>query len=121
VVFLPFPVLALVFVLPALIWLAFVGLSVPAVVVEGLGVGAALRRAIALGRADFIHALGALSTFAILVFVTQYALFIALNAQGEQTARVAAFLAGAVVSPLLFLGAALLYYDQAARLERKGS
>jgi hypothetical protein len=53
--------------------------------------------------------------------VTQYALFIALNAQGEQTARVAAFLAGAVVSPLLFLGAALLYYDQAARLERKGS
>lgn len=120
-VFLPFPLLALVFVLPALIWLAAVGLSVPVIVIEGLGLRASFPRAFALARADFVHALGGLATFAILVFITQYALFLALSAQGEQTARVAAFLAGAVVSPILFLGVALLYFDQAARLTRRES
>src|SRR6266498_2959206 len=33
-----------------------------------------------------------------------------------QAVRIAAFLASLVVSPILFLGAALLYYDQEARL-----
>ncbi|HUH14408.1 MAG TPA: hypothetical protein VML35_00825, partial [Gaiellaceae bacterium] len=64
-VFLPFPFLASVFILPGLAWFAFVGLAVPAAVAEGGGLGASLRRGIELGRADFVHALGSLAALAI--------------------------------------------------------
>jgi hypothetical protein len=115
-VFLPFPLLVSVYILPGLAWLAFVGLAVPAAVVEEVSVGGAFRRAIELARADYVHALGSFATLAILLFVTQTALSAALRAQGEQAAEVAGLLAGLVVSPLLFLGGALLYLDQAARV-----
>ncbi len=115
-VFVPFPFLASVFILPGLVWLAFVGLSVPAAVVEGHGVVASLRRGLELGRADFVHALGSLAALAIIVFLTRAMLFILLKGFGESTERVASFLADVVVSPLLFLGAGLLYVDQAARV-----
>jgi hypothetical protein len=115
-VFLPFPILVSVYILPGLAWLAAVGLAVPAVLYEGAGLGASFRRGVQLARADFVHALGGLATLAILLFLTQAALYAALRAQGEQAADVAGFLAGLVVSPLLFLGAALLYFDQAARV-----
>ena len=39
-----------------------------------------------------------------------------LREQADTAVRVAVFLADLVVSPLLFLGAALLYFDQAARV-----
>jgi hypothetical protein len=105
-----------VFILPGLVWFAFVGLSVPAAVVEGTGVRASLARGVALGRADFVHALGSLAALAIIVFLTRAMLFILLKGFGESTERVASFVADLVVSPLLFLGAALLYFDQAARV-----
>ena len=115
-VFLPFPFLVSVFILPGLVWLAFVGLSVPAAVAEGTGVRASLARGLELGRADFVHALGSLATLAIIVFLTRVMLFLLLRGFGESTERVASILADLVVSPLLFLGAALLYVDQAARV-----
>lgn len=115
-VFIPFPFLASVFILPGLVWLAFVGLSVPAAVAEGRGVRASLARGLQLGRADFVHALGSLAALAIIVFLTRAMLFILLKGFGESTERVASFLADVVVSPLLFLGAGLLYVDQAARV-----
>ena len=43
-----------------------------------------------------------------------------LRDTGEQTERIAVFLADLVLSPILFLGAALLYFDQKARLESPG-
>ena len=115
-VFIPFPFLASVFVLPGLVWLAFVGLSVPAAVAEGRGVRGSLARGLELGRADFVHALGSLATLAILVFLTRVMLSILLRDLGDSTARIAGLLADLVISPLLFLGAALLYVDQAARV-----
>lgn len=115
-VYLPFPFLAAVFVLPGLAWFALVGLAVPAAVAESLGVRDALRRGLALGRADYAHALGGLATLTILVFVTQIAASLLLQGFADNSERVAAFLAGLVLSPVLFLGAALLYVDQAARL-----
>jgi hypothetical protein len=118
-VFLPFPFLAAVFILPGLVWLAALGLVVPVLALERIGFGAAFRRAFRLARADFVHALGSLATLAILVFLTQSVLFFVLRGAGEQTIAIAAFLAGLVVSPLLFLGAALLYFDQAAREDLK--
>jgi hypothetical protein len=115
-VFIPFPFLATVFVLPGLVWLAFVGLAVPAAFVERLGVRAALGRGIQLARADFIHVLGGLATLALVVFLTQAALYLVLREFAENTRLAASILASVVVSPLVFIGAALLYVDQEARL-----
>jgi hypothetical protein len=117
-IWVPFPFLAAVFVLPGLAWLALVGMAVPAALVEGLGVRAALRRGLQLGRADYAHALGGLATLTILVFLTQIAAALLLQNYADNSERLAAFLAGLVLSPLLFLGGALLYGDQVARVGR---
>ena len=101
--------------LVALAWFALVGLSVPAALVERTSFGNALVRGTRLARADFIHAFGSIATFAILVVVCLFVLFILLQGFGDQTPAVAAFLGLLVTSPLFFLGAALLYYDQEAR------
>jgi hypothetical protein len=114
-VFLPFPILTALFVLPGLIWLAAFGLVVPVLALERVAFLGAFRRAFALARADFVHALGTLATLAILVFITQSGLFFVLRGTSDQTLAIASFLASLVVSPLLFLGAALLYFDQEAR------
>ena len=116
-VFAPVPFLVLAFVLPALAWLAAVGLVVPVLVVEELAPRAALARAWRLGRADYVHALGSLATLAIVVFLTQTVLAFLLRGAGGSAVSTAFFLANVVVSPLLFIGAALLYLDQAARVE----
>jgi hypothetical protein len=119
IVFLPFPFLAAFFILPGLVWLAAVGLVVPVLALERIGFRSAFLRAFALARADFVHALGALATLAILVFLTQSGLFFLLRGTSDQTLAIASFVASLVVSPLLFLGAALLYFDQAARQDQK--
>jgi hypothetical protein len=116
VAFVPFPLLVLGFVLPGIAWLAFVGLVVPVAVVERLGFRAAFGRAVELARADYVHALGSLSTLVIVYFLTRVVLMLLLRGSGDQTDRVAIFLADLVISPLLFLGAALLYFDQEARV-----
>jgi hypothetical protein len=116
VVYLPFPLLTALFILPGLAWLALVGLAVPAAIAESLGIRAALRRGLALGRADYVHALGGLATLTMLVFVTQIVISLLLQGFADNSERAAAFLAGLVLSPVLFFGAALLYVDQAARI-----
>ena len=114
-VFLPFPILTAAFILPGLVWLAALGLVVPVLALEERSFGSAFPRAFALARADFVHALGSLATLAIVVFLTQSGLFFLLRGTGDQTLAIASFVASLVVSPLLFLGAAILYFDQAAR------
>jgi hypothetical protein len=116
-VFAPVPFLVLAFVLPGLAWLAGLGLVVPVLVVENVSVRAALARAWRLARADYLHALGSLTTLAIVVFLTQAVLAFILRGFGGAAVSTAFFLASVVVSPLLFVGAALLYIDQAARVE----
>jgi hypothetical protein len=116
-VFVPVPLLALGFVLPALAWLAAVGLVVPVLVVEDVRVRRALGRAWRLARADYVHALGSLATLAIVVFLTQTVLAFLLRGAGGAAVDTAFVLANVVISPLLFVGAALLYVDQSARVE----
>jgi hypothetical protein len=114
--FVVLPVLALSFGLvlaPA--WLAFFGLSVPAALLEELPPREAFRRGIELGRADYVHAFGSLCALALVVFLTQGLLFSLLHGGSQQAIDVSAFLAALVVQPLLFLGGAILYVDQAAR------
>jgi hypothetical protein len=114
IVYLPYPLLG-VYVLPAVVWFAVAGLSVPAAVAEGLDVRDALARGFRLGRADLVHAIGGLATLVLVVGVTRIALEVLLNTQGGQAREVAVVLADVVLSPLLYVGAALLYVDQAAR------
>jgi hypothetical protein len=116
IAFIPFPFLALGFILPALAWLALVGLVVPVIVIERLSFRAAFRRAVQLGRADYVHALGSLSTLALTYFIARLGLFFTLRGGSGAAERTAGFLADLVLSPLIFLGGALLYYDQAARV-----
>jgi len=117
IVFVPAAFMTLLYVLPAVAWLAFIGLVVPVIVIERRGVGDAFRRAVALARADYVHALGSLATLAILFGLVKLMLALLLRDLGDSGERVALGLADLVVSPLLFLGAALLYYDQAARVK----
>lgn len=117
-VFAPFSVLVFLYVLPGLAWLALCGLAVPAALVEGVGLRDALARGVRLGRADYVHALGGLCTLAIVVVASLFLTAVALQNFADNTARAAGFIAGAVVSPLLFLGAAILYEDQRARLAK---
>jgi hypothetical protein len=116
-VFVPVPFLVLGFVLPALAWLAALGLVVPVLVVEELPVRRAFARAWQLARADYVHALGSLATLAIVVFLTQAVLAFVLRGAAGAAIDSAFVLANVVISPLLFVGAALLYVDQAARVE----
>jgi hypothetical protein len=112
----PVPFLALVFALPAVAWLAFIGLVVPAILYEDLSIRAGFGRAIQLSRADYVHALGGLATLVIVFVLTRFVLVLLLHGQANETARIAAFLADLVISPLILVGGALLYFDQAARV-----
>lgn len=114
---LPLPLLMLFYVLPAVAYLAFVGLAVPAAVFERLPWRAALRRGIALAKADYGHALGALAAVVVIFAVTKLSMIVLLHDTADATERVAIFLADLVLSPLLFLTPAFLYFDQAARVE----
>jgi hypothetical protein len=101
----------------ALAWLALVGLAVPAALVERRGYTDALRRGVQLARADYVHTLGSLATLAITIFLTGLVIFFALREGSGQALRVAAVLAFVVLAPVFVLGAAVLYVDQAARVE----
>jgi hypothetical protein len=116
-IFLPFPALVLVYVLPGVAWFGLIGLAVPAAMAERLGVIGALRRGVRLARAELVHAIGGIATFALVYLISKGALLVLLHTQGDQTERIAVFLSDLVLSPLLFVGAALLYVDQAARVK----
>src|SRR5947208_15784652 len=103
--------------LVSLAWLALIGLGVPAALVERRGYVDAVRRGIQLARADYVHALGSLAALAITIFLTGLVIFFALREGSGQALRIAAALALVVLAPVFVLGAAVLYVDQAARVE----
>jgi hypothetical protein len=115
-VFAPVPFLVQFYVLPGVAWLALFGLAVPAAMIERLSFGRALERGRRLAFADYPHALGSLATLVIVVGISEFALIAVLRSQGDNGQRVAHALADLVLSPLLYLGGALLYIDQAARV-----
>ena len=120
-IWLPFPALRAGYLLPGIAWLALVGLAVPAALVEGLGLRAALVRGRQLGVADYVHAFGSLCALVIVVGIASETLAALLHSQGQTGQRVAFLLSDLVLSPLLYLGGALLYLDQAARVGSRRS
>ena len=109
--------LVLAYILPGLVWLAAFALLVPVLVAEDVPVPAAVSRAWRLARVDLVHQLGSLLTLAIVSVLSQGVLAFILRGFGGAAVSTAFFLASIVVSPLLFVGAALLYVDQSARLD----
>lgn len=114
-VWLPFPVLRAAYILPGLAWLAFVGLAVPVAMVEKTPFRESLIRGRRLGLAGYAHMLGSLCTLVIVVGLSSQVLGSLLASESDAALRVALFLSELVLSPLLYLGSALLYIDQAAR------
>ncbi|MDH4102996.1 MAG: hypothetical protein OEW52_03825 [Thermoleophilia bacterium] len=108
------------FALAGVLWLALIGLAVPAAMVEGASFTGSLQRGLALGRVDYIHAAASLATLVILFFLMRLGLALLLESQADNTVRTAIFLSDTVLAPLLFLGGALLYVDQEARLRSRG-
>ena len=117
-VFVPAALLFPWFALASVLWLGLVGLAVPAAMREGTSFTASLRRGFVLGRVDYVHAAGALATLVILFFLMRIGLALLLESQADNTVRTAVFLSDTILAPLLFLGGAILYDDQRARLER---
>ena len=118
-VFVPAALLFPWFALAAVLWLGLVGLAVPAAIREGSSFTASLRRGLELGRVDYVHAAGSLATLVILFFLTRIGLALLLESQADNTVRTAIFLSDAVLAPLLFLGGAILYEDQKARVDSR--
>ena len=121
IVFLPAAGLFGWFALLAIAWLAAFGLVVPVALYERTAFRETFRRARELGFADYVHAAGSLATLTIVFFLTRLMLFFLLRGQGDLAGRAAAFLTDLVLSPLLFVGSALLYFDQRARVGRRHS
>ena len=115
-IYLPFPALRALYLIPGLAWFAFIGLAVPAAMVAGTGFRDSLIRGRRLGVADYAHALGSLCALVVVVGVAANVLGGLLRSQSDTGLRIAVFLSDLVLSPLLYLGSALLYVDQAARL-----
>ncbi len=115
-IYAPFPVLRALYVLPAIAWFALVGLAVPACLVERLPFRAAFVRGRRLGRADLVHALGSLAAIVLVVAIAEITLQRLLHSQSDASERAALALADVVLTPLLYIGGALLYHDQAARV-----
>jgi hypothetical protein len=105
--------LSILGLLPAVAWLGFVGFVVPVTMIEHR---VSLRRSVELARADLAHAIGGLATLTLVGLLTAYVIFFTLRSAGTTALRASAFLSVLVISPLLFLGAALLYFDQVARV-----
>ena len=118
-VFVPAALLLPWFALAGVLWLALLGLSVPAAIAEGTSFTRSLRRGLELGRAGYLHAAGALATLVLLFVLARFGLALLLESQADETVRTAIFLSDTVLAPLLFLGGALLYVDQDARLRSR--
>ena len=81
---------------------------------------ASLRRGLALGRVDYLHAAACSRRSSSCSSSCASASRLLLESQADNTVRTAIFLADAVLAPLLFLGGAILYVDQEARLRSRG-
>ena len=119
VVWLPAALLFPWFALAAVLWLAFAGLAVPAALVERTGFAESLRRGLELARVDYVHVAGSFATLVVLFVLTRTGLALVLASQADNTVHTAVFVADAVLAPMLFLGGALLYVDQEARLRSR--
>ncbi len=119
----------LVLMAVAIAWLALTGLAIPVAMLERESgnegwlarVSYALRRAIALARAGYLHALGVSAVLVLAYLVFGILLSGLLAGFADNSGKIALLLAQIVLAPFFFFGLAILYYDQRARLGRAPS
>jgi lysylphosphatidylglycerol synthetase-like protein (DUF2156 family) len=118
IVFIPAATTFSWFVLAGIVWLAGIGWVVPVLMNEDRSVLDAFRRAVELFRADILHAIGGLAALVLIFVLTRAGMAWLLRAQADNTVRASIFLADLVISPVIFLGSAIVYRDLAARVGR---
>jgi hypothetical protein len=105
------------------LWLALMGFSVPAAMVErdpevrnSLDrIAYALLRSIRLARTEYLHALGVIAALIIIYLVLGIGLGVALAGFADNGRLIAVALAQVVLAPFFFLGLSVLYFEQRAR------
>jgi hypothetical protein len=112
--------------LVAVVWLAFTGFAIPAVMdddrvrsgwVERLN--AAIRRSTVLARVEFLHALGVAASLFAINIVVGVVLAVALANFADNGQLVAVAIAQVVLAPFFFIGLTVLYFEQQARARDK--
>ncbi|HXV56417.1 MAG TPA: hypothetical protein VD704_00980 [Gaiellaceae bacterium] len=127
VVAVPFALAAtyLLFLVLAALWLALVGFSVPAAMLEREGaadgvfgrIAYALDRSLRLARAEYLHAAGVVAALIGVYLVVGILIGVALVGFADNGRLIAVALAQVVLAPLFFLGLSVLYYEQRARAD----
>lgn len=125
VVVVPFAIAAsyLLLLLVAAAWLALVGFSIPVAMLERDSeprgwlqrLAYALRRSLALARAEYVHAAG-VSAALVLLYVLLGTLLAQMLVGFAESGRIPALiLVQVVLAPFFFIGLTVLYFEQSAR------
>jgi hypothetical protein len=127
VVSVPFALAAtyLLFLVLAALWLALVGFSVPAAMLEREGasdgvfgrIAYSLDRSLRLARAEYLHAAGVVAALIGVYLVVGILIGLALVGFADNGRLIAVALAQVVLAPLFFLGLSVLYHEQRARAD----
>ena len=103
-------------------WLALTGFAIPVAMIEDAGnptwsgrVLHALRRTLALARAQYLHAIGVAAALVVIYVLVGVVLTLALNSFADNGRVAAQALAQIVLAPFFFIGLGVLYFEQSAR------
>ena len=113
-----------IFTLLAILWLALTSFSVPIIMREqregrrvGLhGMLVALKRSMTMSQTAFLHALAVVLILYVVTVLITSLLAGALGNFGDQTELAAFVISRAVLVPIVFIGLAVLYFDQRTRM-----
>jgi len=107
--------------LVAAFWLGIMGFAIPvAVTEEATGgfaqrIAGALRRSVAIGRAAYLHAVGVVAAFVIVYGILGRLLISALGGFADNGLVAAVLITEGFLLPFLFLGLAVLFFEQRSR------
>lgn len=118
----------LIFLIVAAAWLGLATFAIPAALIEtpedtryAGRMAHALRRTVELARVEYVHAFGVAAIMIVLTLLVGVVLALALFSFAENGRIAAVALSQIVLSPFFFIGLSVLYFDQQARAEERGS
>jgi hypothetical protein len=115
----------LVLLVLSVAWLALTAFAIPVAVLEepdedafGARVAHALRRTVTLARVEYLHAVGVVGALVIIYVLIGIVLALALFSFADNGQYAALALSQIVLAPFFFIGLAVLYFEQDARMRR---
>jgi hypothetical protein len=118
----------LIFLILAAAWLGVSAFAIPAAMVEtpedpGLSgrIAQALRRTVELARVEYIHSFGVAAILIVITLLVGVVLALALFNFADNGRIAAVAISQIVLSPFFFIGLSVLYFEQRARGDVKGS